>query len=847
MAAPVPREEHHDRVAQAAAEQSIGRGAEGGVDGDFLQIAKAVEIVDPAASNDADDAISHTRSNLQRMRGVPFLTVSINSNPTVEELVTAGKYADAARAAQASGDMARAMQLYERIWDFASAARCARAAGDLARALRNAIDANDEALVAEARTALVATDEGTRAGLEVFAARRRFAEAAELAESLGLLERAADHFLSAHRDLDAARLYGELGRDRDAGQLYERVIEQSAAPDEMAAANLALGLLLARRLQHEPAVRHLQEAVRREATRVTARRALISELAALGLREAARDVLLAARIDDPALPVALDEYLRLLAAEPRGPAAQSDLVAGRYRLDKLLGYGATGRVYRATDEVSGRQVALKMVAGGHARGSPPYERFVREAGIAGSLRHPNVVEVYDFSADFGYLVMEYMVGDSLDRRMERRMGPGAVRRLVADVLAGLEAAHRRGVIHRDIKPANIFYDARGTGKIGDFGVAHLLDLGQTQTGGLIGTLAYMSPEQITGAPLTVAADLYSFGVTLYECLTGRLPFLGPDFVAQHLGEVPPTPSELIGDLPDGWDSVLARLLAKDPAERYGTVEELRRAIAAVEAGGPVRPRALELPRAVFSRPATAAESSRSMPAMSAVTGDEPRYRFETPLGRTDVSTLSRAVDAALDRTVILERYEEGQLDPATERRVYALAKCGNSYLQWVLAFDRTGAVVVYEAPAGMPLGELPGDPPLEPLRAVRLLKRLALAVASLHEAAEAHGAIGGATIVIDDLDHPTLLASGLGRAAPDATPAGDVAALVDLVGRLVGAEPTLDGLVDTLAATLSHPDRAALKLLGGRRSGLSLFHLAEALELALLKVGRQRAGGESRP
>jgi serine/threonine-protein kinase len=488
-----------------------------------------------------------------------------------------------------------------------------------------------------------------------------------------------------------------------------------------------------------------------------------------------------------------------------------------------------------------------MVAGGHARGSPPYERFVREAGIAGSLRHPNVVEVYDFSADFGYLVMEYMVGDSLDRRMERRMGPGAVRRLVADVLAGLEAAHRRGVIHRDIKPANIFYDARGTGKIGDFGVAHLLDLGQTQTGGLIGTLAYMSPEQITGAPLTVAADLYSFGVTLYECLTGRLPFLGPDFVAQHLGEVPPTPSELIGDLPDGWDSVLARLLAKDPAERYGTVEELRRAIAAVEAGGPVRPRALELPRAVFSRPATAAESSRSMPAMSAVTGDEPRYRFETPLGRTDVSTLSRAVDAALDRTVILERYEEGQLDPATERRVYALAKCGNSYLQWVLAFDRTGAVVVYEAPAGMPLGELPGDPPLEPLRAVRLLKRLALAVASLHEAAEAHGAIGGSTIVIDDLDHPTLLASGLGRAAPDATPAGDVAALVDLVGRLVGAEPTLDGLVDTLAATLSHPDRAALKLLGGRRSGLSLFHLAEALELALLKVGRQRAGGESRP
>jgi eukaryotic-like serine/threonine-protein kinase len=776
--------------------------------------------------------------------------VSINSNPTVEELVTAGKYADAAQAAQASGDMTRAVQLYERIWDFASAARCARAAGDLARALRNAIDANDEALVAEARAELEAAgDEGKRAGLEVFAARRRFAEAGELAEALGLRERAADFYLGAHRDLDAARLFGELGRDRDAGQLYERIIEQSAEPEEAAAANLALGLLLARRLQHELAVRHLQEAARRESTRAAARRALISELAALGLREAARDVLLAARVDDPALPVALDEYLRLLATEPRGPAAQSDLVSGRYRLDKLLGYGATGRVYRATDEVSGRQVALKMVAGGHARGSPPYERFVREAGIASSLRHPNVVEVHDFSADFGYLVMEYMVGGSLDRRMERRMGPGAVRRLVADVLAGLEAAHRRGVIHRDIKPANIFYDARGTGKIGDFGVAHLLDLGQTQTGGLIGTLAYMSPEQITGAPLTVAADLYAFGVTLYECLTGRLPFLGPDFVAQHLGEVPPVPSELNTDLAPGWDSVLARLLAKDPGERYETVEDLRRAIASVDTGGAVRPRALELPRAVFARPPTAAaESSRSMPAMSAATGDEPRYRFETALGRTDVSALSRAVDASLDRTVILERYDDGQLDPATERRIYALAKCGSSYLQWVLACDRAAAVVVYEAPAGMPLGELPGDPPLEPLRAVRLLKRLALALAPLHEAAEAHGAIGGSTIVIDDLDHPTLLASGLGRAAPDASPAGDVAALVALLARLVGAEPaSLDGLVDTLAAALSHPERAAIKLLGGGQSGLGLFHLAEALELALLKVGRARTSSESRP
>ncbi|HLU66356.1 MAG TPA: protein kinase [Kofleriaceae bacterium] len=773
----------------------------------------------------------------------------INSIPTVDELVAAGRYAEAARAAAEAGDAARAAQLFEKIWEFAAASRCAREAGDPARALRNAIDARDEELVREAESALrAAGEDGLRAAREVYASKRRFAEAAALAEELGEHERAADHYLSAHRDLDAARVLGRLGRDREAGQLYERVIEQSSDADEIATAHLELGLLLARRLQHEPAVRHLQEASRRPDTRDAARLALITELAALGLRDSARAVLLEARADDPALPASLDDFLRARAEALPRAAAAPDLVAGRYRLDKLLGHGATGRVYRATDEVSGREVAIKMVAGGHARGSPPYERFVREAGIASSLRHPNLVEVFDFSADFGYLVMEYMIGGSLDRRIDRRLGPGAVRRLAADLLSGLEAAHRRGVIHRDIKPANIFFDARGTAKLGDFGVAHLLDLGQTQTGGLIGTLAYMSPEQITGAPLTVAADLYSLGVTLFECLTGRLPFLGPDFVAQHLGEAPPAASEVAPEVAPGWDEVLAGVLAKDPAARPQSADELRRAIAAIDVGAEGRP-ALALPRAT-ARPHSAAESSRSMPA---VTDEEeqPRYRFETALGRTEISALSRAVDATLDRSVIIERYDEGALDPATERRLYALAKSGGSFLQRILAFDRAAAVAVYEAPAGMPLGEMSGDPALEPLRAARLLKRLARAVAPLHDLGAAHGALAGGTIVVDELDYPTVLASGLGPAPEGATPQADVAALVALIGRLAGAQGRarpdgeapavdLDRLIDHLAAGLSHPERTALRLLRGSESGERLYELAEAIELALLRVARRR-------
>ncbi|HWM87170.1 MAG TPA: protein kinase, partial [Kofleriaceae bacterium] len=396
----------------------------------------------------------------------------------------------------------------------------------------------------------------------------------------------------------------------------------------------------------------------------------------------------------------------------------------------------------------------------------------------------------------------------------------------------------------------IFFDARGTAKLGDFGVAHLLDLGQTQTGGLIGTLAYMSPEQITGAPLSVAADLYSLGVTLFECLTGQLPFLGPDFVAQHLGETAPAPSQLATGLAAGWDAVLARLLAKDPEARHASSDELRRDIAAIEPGADAGPLALSLPRpSRAARTSAVAESSRPMPTMRVVDEAEPRYRFETPLGRTAISTLSRAVDSALDRSVIVERYDEGALDETTERRIYALAKSGGSFLQRVLSYERQAAVVVYEAPAGMPIGERPaGEPLLDPLRAARVLRRLARALAPLHEAQAAHGALGPATVVMDELDHPTVLASGLGPAAAGLSPADDVSALVGLVADLVGAENrSADGLIAALTPDLSHPERAALRALPASDSGEALHVLADALELALLKTGSRRPRPAGKP
>jgi eukaryotic-like serine/threonine-protein kinase len=778
--------------------------------------------------------------------------VAINSNTTgttgeddpVAALVAAGRYGEAAAAARAAGQPERAAALYERIWEFGQAAACAREAGDLGRALRNALDAGDEPQAAEL-TALLdgAGDEGRRAALEALVGRRRFARAGELAEALGLTDQAIDYYRRGGRDLDAGRLLEGIGRDREAARLYERVLDLGIDGPDEARARLRLGLLLARRMKHDDAARHLQQAADHESTRHEARRALVVELAALGLRDAARDALLAARADEPELPVDLDRFLREHRGEvvaPDGGDDDAEIIAGRYRLEKLLGAGGAGRVFRARDEVSGRAVALKMYTRTQARGDQAYERFVREARIASSLRHPNLVEVYEVSADQGFMVMEIMVGGSLaDRLAGEPMTIPAIRRVVLDVLAGLELAHQRGVIHRDLKPANIFFDARGTAKLGDFGVAHLLDMGATQTGGLIGTLAYMSPEQITGAPLTIAADLYALGVTLFEALTGRLPFLGPDFVAQHLGDEPPAPSAVAENLAPAWDPIVARLLAKNPDDRYDAIETLRRDLSAIDLGSAAEPKPLVLPRA--SAAPAAASSSTSIPVQNGDTEEAaPRYQFETTIGQSSNSRLARALDSWLNRSVIIERFEPGSVDEAVAARLQTLARGGGPFVQRALAFDRTTGVAVFEAPSGTPFAEAFAAEPPGPRDAARLLKRLARAVAPLHEVGAAHGVITEKTVLVDTACIPTILASGLGAITAEPTAAGDIDAIVRLLARAISAPPSTEGLLDTLAPDLRPQERAAILALDAPRTGEDLYTFADAVEIALLKADRRQ-------
>jgi serine/threonine-protein kinase len=248
-----------------------------------------------------------------------------------------------------------------------------------------------------------------------------------------------------------------------------------------------------------------------------------------------------------------------------------NLIAGRYRLDEILGRGGMSEVWAATDTELGRRVALKLLAP-----DADTARFEREARAVASLGHPNITQLYDYGEEDGrpYMVLEYLPGGTLEERL-RAGGPlpdDDTRRISAELAAGLAHAHARGVIHRDLKPANVLFDPEGRAKLNDFGIARMA-AGEgtlTEAGTVLGTAAYISPEQAAGAPASAASDVYSFGVMLYRMLTGRLPFESNDpmeLVALHRDSEPPPLTELREDAPALLESTATAALAKDPADR----------------------------------------------------------------------------------------------------------------------------------------------------------------------------------------------------------------------------------------------------------------------------------------
>jgi len=259
-----------------------------------------------------------------------------------------------------------------------------------------------------------------------------------------------------------------------------------------------------------------------------------------------------------------------------------------YRILEDLGGGGMSRLFRAVDLRLDREVALKFLPTQHARNPESRERLVREAKAASSLDHPNICTVYDIDqTEQGrlFIVMAFYRGETLEERLAR--GPIPERealRIVGDILRGLAAAHAKQIVHRDIKPANVMLTEDGRVKVLDFGVAKLKDQsGLTETGATVGTVAYISPEQLEAEGVDRRSDLWSVGVVLYELLTGRHPFHGESAGAVMnaiLRRDPERPTAIDPDLPAGYDHLLARALAKDRDDRFDSAEDFQRALPA---------------------------------------------------------------------------------------------------------------------------------------------------------------------------------------------------------------------------------------------------------------------------
>lgn len=258
-----------------------------------------------------------------------------------------------------------------------------------------------------------------------------------------------------------------------------------------------------------------------------------------------------------------------------------EMFDNRYEIVRRLGSGGMADVYLAKDTHLGRNVAIKVLYKRYARDDEFVARFRHEAHAAAALNHPHIVSIYDRGEAEGsyYIAMEYLEGQSLKEFIgaKGQLEPAHAVEIGQQILQALQFAHEHNVIHRDIKPHNIVINGRGQVKVTDFGIARAGSSARmTETGSIIGTAQYLSPEQAKGQAVERGSDLYSLGVVLYEMLTGRVPFDGENPVAialKHLSDEPVPPQALVPEIPDNLNAVVMRALAKSPHDRYATADE----------------------------------------------------------------------------------------------------------------------------------------------------------------------------------------------------------------------------------------------------------------------------------
>ncbi len=312
-------------------------------------------------------------------------------------------------------------------------------------------------------------------------------------------------------------------------------------------------------------------------------------------------------------------------------------IGGRYKIEALLGKGGMSSVYRATDPNLRRTVAVKLIHP-HLSSDPEFvRRFELEASAVAQLRHPNIIQVHDFDHEneVYYMVLEHVAGETLQTRLkalhtaDQRLPLADAVRIMATVCDAVHYAHQRGMIHRDLKPANVMINPDGQPILMDFGVAKMVSGQQhTATGAIIGTVAYMSPEQIQGQGVNERADIYSLGVMLYEMTAGRPPFEGDSAMTvmfKHVNEPPPDIRVLNADVPDELNAVIVRALSKKAEDRFASAGDMAATLRGVNLGAQPTlapplvvesPAATTAPASTVARPPVSEQSTIASPPVA---------------------------------------------------------------------------------------------------------------------------------------------------------------------------------------------------------------------------------------